>query len=86
MKFKQILILFLFTLTFQKFLRRIDEDIIYEKAPKLNEEKNDVQNTDTQSNTLENLGIQRKFPEEIEIRYKDKPLNVKPTIIKINQP
>lgn len=88
MKFKQILFLFLFALTFQKFLRRIDEDIIYEKAPKLNEEKKDEQNTNSQSNTLETLDIPKKYPDlgEIEIRYKDKPLNIKPKIIKISQP
>ena len=87
MKFKQILILFLFALTFQKFLRRIDEDVIYEKAPKLNEESKDEQSTDSQSSTNENLDI-KKYPDikEIEIRYKDKPLNIKPKIIKINQP
>lgn len=87
MKFKQILILFLFALSAQKFLRRIDEDVIYEKAPKLNEESKDEQSTDSQSSTNENLDI-KKYPDikEIEIRYKDKPLNIKPKIIKINQP
>lgn len=87
MKFKQILILFLFALSAQQFLRRIDEDVIYEKAPKLNEESKDEQSTDSQSNTNENLDI-KKYPDikEIEIRYKDKPLNIKPKIIKINQP
>ena len=87
MKFKHILILFLFALSAQQFLRRIDEDVIYEKAPKLNEESKDEQSTDSQSNTNENLDI-KKYPDikEIEIRYKDKPLNIKPKIIKINQP
>ena len=89
MKFKQILILFLFALSAQKFLRRIDEDVIYEKAPKLNEESKDEQSTDSQSNTNENLD-DKKFPipeiKEIEIRYKDKPLNIRPKVIKINQP
>jgi hypothetical protein len=87
MKFKQILILFLFALSAQQFLRRIDEDVIYEKAPKLNEESKDEQSTDSQSSTNENLDI-KKYPDikEIEIRYKDKPLNIKPKIIKINQP
>jgi hypothetical protein len=87
MKFKQILILFLFALSAQQFLRRIDEDVIYEKAPKLNEESKDEQSTDSQSNTNENLDI-KKYPDikEIEIRYKDKPLNIEPKIIKINQP
>jgi hypothetical protein len=87
MKFKQILILFLFALSAQKFLRRINEDVIYEKAPKLNEESKDEQSTDSQSSTNENLDI-KKYPDikEIEIRYKDKPLNIKPKIIKINQP
>ncbi len=87
MKFKQILILFLFALSAQQFLRRIDEDVIYEKAPKLNEESKDEQSTDSQSSTNENLDI-KKYPDikEIEIRYKDKPLNIEPKIIKINQP
>ena len=87
MKFKHILILFLFALSAQQFLRRIDEDVIYEKAPKLNEESKDEQSTDSQSSTNENLDI-KKYPDikEIEIRYKDKPLNIKPKIIKINQP
>ncbi len=87
MKFKQILILFLFALSAQQFLRRIDEDVIYEKAPKLNEESKDEQSTDSQSSTNENLDI-KKYPDikEIEIRYKDKPLNIKPKVIKINQP
>jgi hypothetical protein len=87
MKFKHILILFLFALSAQQFLRRIDEDVIYEKAPKLNEESKDEQSTDSQSSTNENLDI-KKYPDikEIEIRYKDKPLNIKPKVIKINQP
>ena len=87
MKFKQILILFLFALSAQQFLRRIEEDVIYEKAPKLNEESKDEQSTDSQSSTNENLDI-KKYPDikEIEIRYKDKPLNITPKIIKINQP
>ena len=89
MKFKHILILFLFALSAQQFLRRIDEDVIYEKAPKLNEEINEEQSTESQSNTNENSDI-KKYPipdiKEIEIRYKDKPINIKPKIIKINQP
>ena len=89
MKFKHILILFLFALSAQQFLRRIDEDVIYEKAPKLNEESNEEQSTNSQSNTNENSDT-KKYPipdiKEIEIRYKDKPINIKPKIIKINQP
>ena len=89
MKVKFILLLFLFVFSTQKFLRRIEEDVIYEKAPKLNEESNEEQSTESQSNTNENSDI-KKYPipdiKEIEIRYKDKPLNIKPKIIKINQP
>ncbi len=89
MKFKQFLILFLFALSAQQFLRRIEEDVIYEKAPKLNEESNEEQSTESQTIINENLDT-KKYPipdiKEIEIRYKDKPLNIKPKVIKINQP
>jgi hypothetical protein len=82
MKVKFILLLFLFVFSTQKFLRRIEEDVIYENAPKLNDE-NQAQNEN--ENTVKPFPTKNFEINEIEIRYKDKPLNIKPKILK-NEP
>jgi len=82
MKIKFILLLFLFVFSIQKFLRRVDEDVIYEKAPTLNDE-NQAQNNN--ENTVKPFGTRNFDIKEIEIRYKDKPINVKPKILN-NEP
>jgi len=82
MKIKFILLLFLFVFSSQKFLRRIEEDVIYENAPKLNEENQAKNENEISVKPFEIKNFEMK---EIEIRYKDKPLNIKPKILK-NEP